>query len=326
MDDQAPNYHAEFLKSPHHVVFGVLTLGLGFLSAELLPLIAGATLYTLGWIYLPDLGFFKHWVDRRHEAAKRGVELQKVADFARKRDNLISCLSQERRQRYLRLAQVCRDIEGATADNLLASADAATDPRLRKLDELMWTFLRLLGIEGSLEQFLECEQREDVPTLVKQGESEVTQLNGELDALKAKGNAASLETKQRYLSSRMERLEVLRKRKERLEQAQNNLQLVVSEQDRLEQQIKLIRADAVATKNAETLTARIDATVEHLDQTNKWLSEMDEFKDLVGDMPNTELRVGYAANSMSGASAPSTPPIIEPMQAKRRDPARQRQS
>jgi hypothetical protein len=81
--------------------------------------------------------------------------------------------------------------------------------------------------------------------------------------------------------------------------------LVVSEQERLDQQIKLIRADAVATKNAEALTARIDATVEHLDQTNKWLSELDEFKDLVADMPATEVRVGYAA-------AAPPPPIPEP--------------
>jgi hypothetical protein len=101
----------------------------------------------------------------------------------------------------------------------------------------------------------------------------------------------------------LERLEVLRKRQQRIQQAQENLALVVSEQDRLDQQIKLIRADAVATKNAEALTARIDATVEHLDQTNKWLSELDEFKDLVADMPATELRVGYAATP--------PPPILD---------------
>ena len=41
-----------------------------------------------------------------------------------------------------------------------------------------------------------------------------------------------------------------------------------------------------------------DATVEHLDQTNKWLSELDEFKDLVADLPATEMRVGYAAASV----------------------------
>jgi len=143
----------------------------------------------------------------------------------------------------------------------------------------------------------------------------------EVDALKDKGDNGAFETKQRYLNSRMERLDVLRKREQRIEQADANLQLVVSEQERLEQQIKLIRADAVATKNAETLTARIDATVEHLDQTNKWLSEMDEFKDLVGDMPNTDMRLGYEA------SVPGTtpPPIIQQV-SPRKQPMRQKQT
>ena len=104
---------------------------------------------------------------------------------------------------------------------------------------------------------------------------------------------------------------------------------MLSEQERLDQQIKLIRADAVATKNADALTARIDATVEHLDQTNKWLSEMDEFKDLVGDMPSTELRVGYQAVATPLPSAPAAPagapPIIEGVPFKKSYPTRQRQ-
>jgi hypothetical protein len=322
MEQSAPNYRGEFLKSPHHAVFGLLTLGLGFLSADLLPLIAGATVYTLGWIYLPDLSFFRRWVDRRGEDAKRNEEMQKVAEFVKRREAMVLSLSPDRRERYRRLTQVCRDIETASADNLLASADPATDPRLRKLDELMWTYLRLLGIEGSLEQFLETERRENLPALLKEAETETARLNTEVEALKAKGSTAAFDTKQRYLGSRRERLEVLRKRQQRTEQAEENLALVVSEQERLDQQIKLLRADAVATKKAETLTARIDATVEHLDQTNKWISEMDEFKDLVGDMPATELRVGYDA----AATPTLPPPVIEPTQTRKREPARQRQT
>jgi hypothetical protein len=320
MDDQPTNYHREFLASPQHAALGVLTLGLGFMSGMLLPLIAGATIYTLGWIYMPDLPFFRHWVDRRQEASKRANEAQKVAEFVQRRQALIGCLSSERRGRYTRLAQVCRDIETASADNMLASADPSTDPRLRKLDELMWTFLRLLGIEQSLEQFVETERREDVPGLLKDAEGEAAKLQSEVDALKAKGNAAALDGRQRYLDSRRERLEVLRRRQQRIEQADQNLQLVLSEQDRLEQQIKLLRADAVATKNAETLTARIDATVEHLDQTNKWLSELDQFKDLVGDMPSTDLRVGY--ETIPGQSPP--PPIIPESQGRKREQMKQK--
>ena len=318
MEEQAPNYHGEFLRSPHHAALGLLTIGLGFLTAQLLPLIAGATLYALGWIYLPDLAFFRNWVDRRRNKSKQDDDAAKIAEFIHRRDSLVASLSTSRRERYNRLAQVCGDIEVASADNLLASANPATDPRLRKLDELMWTYLRLLGIEESLEQFLETERREDVPTMLQQAESEATRLGAEVEALKAKGPSPGLESKQRYLGSRLERLDVLRKRKQRIEQANENLALIISEQERLEQQIKLIRADAVATKNADALTARIDATVEHLDQTNKWLSELDEFKDLVGDMPSTEMRVGY--------NATVTPPVIPDVSSsKRRVSQNQRQ-
>ncbi|SRR6266704_3665434 len=321
MDDQPPNYRAEFFKSPHHAALGLLTLGLGFLSAELVPLILGVTIYVLGWIYLPDMGFFRRWVDRRSDSAKRAGEAEKVADFVRRRDTLINSLTYETRLRYSQLAQVCRDIETASADNLLASADPTTDPRLRKLDELMWTYLRLLGIQQSLQQFLTTEHQEDVPTLQKDAEAECKRLTTDVESLKDKGDNGAFETKQRYLNSRLERLDVLRKRQQRSEQADANLQLVISEQERLEQQIKLIRADAVATKNTSTLTARIDATVEHLDQTNKWLAEMDEFKDLVGDMPSTDQRVGYEAPKIGTVP----PPLPEPTQSRKREAARQKQ-
>jgi hypothetical protein len=321
MDETAPNYHREFLKSPHHAALGLLTLGVGFMSGMMLPLIGGATVYVLGWIYGPDLPFFRRWVDHRHDSAKRAEEAAKVAQFVARRESLLASLSPDRRARYARLAAVCRDIESASTDNLLASADPATDPRLRKLDELMWTHLRLLGIEESQERFLETERSENVPDLLKDAEAEATRLSAEMDALKAKNATDQLDAKQRYLSSRLERLDVLRKRQQRTQQAESNLALVCSEQERLEQQIKLIRADAVASKNAETLTARIDATVEHLDQTNKWLSELDEFKDLVGDMPNTELRVGYGATAATPAAPP---PVIEPSQLRRPQPQRQK--
>jgi chromosome segregation ATPase len=175
-------------------------------------------------------------------------------------------------------------------------------------------YLRLLGIEESLERFLETERREDLPQVISDASAEVSRLSSEIDALKAQGPSPTLETRQRYLGSRLERLEVLKKRQQRISESQDNLAFVASEEERLDQQIKLIRADAIAMKNAESLSARIDATVEHLDQTNKWLAEMDEFKDLVGDMPATELRVGYAP-----VTAP-VPPVIETAQQPQRLP------
>src|SRR5260221_12730646 len=100
MDESQPNYHREFLKSPHHVWLGLLTLGSGFLLASPLPLIVGATAYALGWIYLPDMGLFRKWVDHKGADARRQAALAQVEEFLKQRETLLSALSAGRRARY----------------------------------------------------------------------------------------------------------------------------------------------------------------------------------------------------------------------------------
>jgi len=308
MADEPISYRGEFFKSPHHAALALVTLGGGFILSASMPiaLLVGVAAYALGWIYMPDMPFFRHWVDRRGKAIEDAAAQAQVVKFVQQRDALIASLMSASRSRYESLAAVCRDIEAASADSPLTPDNPDDDPRLRKLDELMWTYLRLLSIEDSLKEFLETERREDVPGIVKNAEAEMAQLTAEFEGLKKKGaSVAILDPKERLIDSKLERLDVLHKRQERIQQAQSNLELVVSEEDRLEQQVKLIRADAMASKNADTLSARIDATVEHLDQTNKWLSEMSDFRDMVGEMPDSSKRIGYAA-------APSkVPPLIQ---------------
>jgi hypothetical protein len=310
MTTQPPSYRRQFWKSPHHVVTALATLGAGLILGADYPLalVLAPAAYALGWIYVPDLKFFRDWVDRRRDAAQLTASQAEAAAFMQRRDALLDQLSSSSQRKYHTLAAVCKDIEVASVENSMAPENPADDPRLRKLDELMWSYLRMLTIQESLEKFLETERRDDVPGLLRDAEAEVRDLTAEFDALKARGaNVAALDSKERLLGSRLERLEVLRKRLQRIEQTKANLAIVVSEQERLEAQIKLIRADAVASKNAEALTARIDSTVEHLNETNKWLSEMDEFKDLVGDIPPSPLRVGYQS---------AQPPVIQRSAAK----------
>jgi chemotaxis protein histidine kinase CheA len=309
MVDEPTSYRGEFFKSPHHAALALVTLGGGFiLGATIhLALLVGVAAYALGWIYMPDMPFFRHWVDRRGKAAEDAAAQAQVTKFVQQRDALIASLMSASRSRYESLAAVCRDIEAASADTPLTPDNPDDDPRLRKLDELMWTYLRLLSIEDSLKEFLETERREDVPGIVKNAEAEMAQLSAEFEDLKKKGaSVAVLDPKERLIDSKLERLDVLHKRQERIQQAQSNLELIMSEEDRLEQQVKLIRADAMASKNADTLSARIDATVEHLDQTNKWLSEMSDFRDMVGEMPDSPKRIGYAS-----AAASKAPPVIQ---------------
>ena len=287
----------EFISSPHHAIMALATLGAGFLAAEPLYLIAGVAAYVVGWVFVPGLPLFQRYLANKSEAAQVAVESGELAAFNQQRAALIDSLTPARRDRYFALAKVCKEIgTGAAAD----------DPRVRKIEELMWTFLRLLTMEQSLDQFLETEIRDDVPKRLEQAREEVERLRAEVAAL---GDGAVRDTKTRLLTSREELRETLAKRAGRLDQAKSNLALVGSEQERLDQQIKLIRADSIATRNAAALTARIDATVEHLEQTNQWLAQMDEFRDLTTDLPLTAQRAGFGEKT--------TPPPI-PQRGKER--------
>jgi hypothetical protein len=280
-----PNYRRAFWTSRHHVWLALLTLGLGFASGEPLGLLAGATLYALGIVFLPDAGFFRRAIDEKARAAEAADATAQLAAFQQEEQRLLAGLSNGRRTRHRQLVQVCRDIEAASAE-AQGPADLDLEVRRRKLGELAWTYLRMLSVEQALEVYLETERKEQVPELVRTLEGETETLAAEIDAMKKKTPRPALpEGKERLLTSRLERLAALQQRLKRIEQATENHDLIRSEQERLVEQVKLIRADAIASKNADALTARIDLSIEHLAATNKWLSELAEFKDLTSQMP-----------------------------------------
>ena len=298
----------KFMKSPQHLWLLALTVGIGFLSAHPLIFLVGLALYAVGWIHLPDSQMFKDWVKKNDDRIAGEQSQQQVKAFLERRQSLIASLAPDRLRRYMDVGRICLDIEKATRESA-APSDAEADPRLRKLDELMWTFLRLLVMEGSLESFLDNESGETISGEITTAKAEIAALEDEIKAETAKGeNPAG---RVRLLDSKKERFTVLTKRLDRVHDAKENADLVTAEQDRLVEQIKLLRADAIAARNADTLTARIDATVEHLTETNKLFSEMDQFKDLVADdMPQSGERLGFtAASAPPVITSPPPPPL-----------------
>jgi hypothetical protein len=300
--DQSPATRSPrraFLKSPHHAVLALATLGAGFVAAEPRYLLIGAVAYLLGWLYLPDMNFFRSWMQKvgEHFVDDEARHDDEVAAFTQRRDTMVAKLRPEMREWYDGMVYVCRDIEEASSPD-----DLAAEARLRNVDELMWMFLRLLAMQESLDRFLEVERSEQpVQEMIAEAEQELTKIQGDLEQLKAKGT--DTESKERLLKSKQERLDVLRKRAQRVDEAESNLQVVMAEQDRLAEQIKLIRADAVAMKNSDALSARITASVAQLNETSRWLEQMDQFKDLAAEPALPEKRVGFAS-----ATPPPPPP------------------
>ncbi|MCE9634958.1 MAG: hypothetical protein K8T90_04565 [Planctomycetes bacterium] len=297
-----PSYRRLFPKSPHHVWLAVLTLGLGFAAGNVLGLLVGGAAYALGWIYLPDTPLFRAWADRRTQSARAAVTMADGEEFRKRRDAMVASLSAPRRTRLGELVAVCRDVEQSHTAAGLAPTDAPDDPRIRKLDELVWTYLRLLAFEQSLETFLEVERKEEVPKLLREAGQEAIDAERSAADVVAKGGGPMLEARQRLAASCRERVEVLEKRQRRIEQAKENLAVASAELLRLVQQVKLIRADAVATRNADGLSMRIDSTVEQLGETTRWLTQIEDFRDVVGDGPPPGVRVAAGI-----APAPPSP-------------------
>lgn len=305
------SYRRAFWTSRHHAWLGILTLGLGFASGEPLGLIAGAVAYVLGLIFLPDAAFFRRAIDARENLTRDTAAAAQLSAFQEQQQKLLTGLSQGRRQRYEQLVAVCTDIENASADATAgASAALNVSTRRQKLAELTWTYLRMLSVEQTLEVYLETERREQVPAAVRTLEAETKTLTADITALKSgTPSSATLAGKERLLTSRLERLDALQQRLRRIEQAQSNHDLLRSEQERLVEQVKLIRADAIASKNADTLTSRIDLSIEHLASTNQWISELAEFKDLTSQMPPVASTPNAAPGSVPLRQPQPAPPL-----------------
>jgi len=299
-------YRAAFLKSKQHAILGFSTLGLGFIFGHAFPLILGVIAYVLGWIYIPDMPFFKNFIDGKNNQAIDEEKKEQLRQFMLRRDKLLYGLPSDLKDKYRDLVSSCEDIERETSTTNILAGSVGPDIRVKKLDELMWTYLRLLCMEKSLSSFLESEKKEYL-------EQQIQELEESLDLLLKKNENSEIDKRHqvsdRLIQSKTSMLETLKRRLTRIDDSIENIELVRAEQERLVEQIKLLRADAFAMQNSELLSQRIDASMEQLAQTNKWLSEMDTFKSaLDNNMPAFEERVGYGSFG-SGAMQSDTSKI-----------------
>lgn len=285
------DYFKRFWTHKYNAILAGGCMTVLLLSGHVLGIIIALTAYVVGAINIPNMKFFRDTIDKDEKEKGEAIQLQKVEEFKAKRDAQLRSLVKTKRDMYTNASMICKDIEDSIGDGDGQSVF------LSKVDELMWTYLKLLLIQQSLERFIEIEGREDIDSGIKAIVKEINVITKEIDGLKANNanneNDDLIAHKEKLLLSVQEKLNTVRKRVSRLVEARNNVEMVSCEEERLVEQIKLLRADATATKNSEGLSLKIDAAVEHLGQTNQWLSEMKDFKDYGDELPSVRTRIGY---------------------------------
>lgn len=286
------NYRREFLTSPHHAYMGLSTIGLGLLSGHVFGVIIGIFAYSIGWLYLPDTEFFKKFIDEKENAVKKLEEAAKVEAFRLKQTKVLNGLNGSHTLMYHKLKLVCLDIEKIFVD----SGSDAQSIRMGSLDKLMWAYLRLLGMQEMLAGFMADESTASLDAQIVESTKELTTLTSELKNEKSQANTTPslVENKDRVIKSKQERLDAIKQRRDRIEQAKSNLAYVIAEQERLYEQILLMRSDVMASRDAQSLTLKIDATVDHIEQANQIMKQFEGISEITDDVPLfSETRMGY---------------------------------
>jgi hypothetical protein len=259
-------YLKAFATSWQHGMLAIATIGLPIASAVPLAIIGGAVAYVLGWVYLGDSRWFRRKVDAADLARLGREEDTAIARVQAERNALLARLPSDARERYSALAEVCRDIESqlTAAGSELAPAE--------KIDGLMWNYLSLLGNEATLEDFLLKESDEAFTAKRARLEKELAKLNQEVAATEP--GTRDYEMKMQLVASRQEGLEALRRRHEQVERATENVRLVRAEQERIAEQLKLLRADLYASKAVGQISQRVSETIDSLASSGRISAEV----------------------------------------------------
>ena len=254
-----------FAKSPHHAWLGLLTLGAGLASLSGIGIVAGAAVYALGWIYLPDSRLFKTWLAAR----KQGDDSSKLRDFLYQRRRIYDALRASTRKRYDLLAGEIGELQEEFKRDPRLNAEIVRQ-RSERLSNLAWTYLRLLHTGEMLERFIETEDPAELTRKIAAMEKELSAI--------APGSKPGL------TESIRSRLESLKSRLEKRQGAEESQALTLSEQERIAELVKLFRADHLASRDAGALSHEIDGAAVQLDRTKDWLRGL-EFDTSPADVP-----------------------------------------
>jgi exonuclease VII small subunit len=278
------SYLKAFAKSWEHAAMALLTVGAAFASGEPLGLVAGAAAYVLGWVFIGDSGWFRRKIDAAELSRLSAEEEKTLEKVQAEREALLRRLPAEARRRYAALAGICRNIE----EQLGAAGGEETYP-VEKLDGLMWSFLGLLGSEANLDEFVAREKSEDFGARIAEIEADVRALEGEVAA--AEPGSREYETRMQLIASKQEGLEAVRRRHQQFLRAGENLRLVRAEQDRVSEQLKLLRADLYASKAVGQISQRVNDTIDQLASSGRLGAEV---APAIQELPALRTRrVGY---------------------------------
>jgi len=176
-------------------------------------------------------------------------------------------LSPAGKKRVEALTANCRQVQKVYETLRPGGLSVIDEQRWRSLDQLLWLFLRLSVSLELLER--------------QMGSIHPQELQGEVEALRQE-IAGLGESSEALKRSKQSLLELKERRLQNLGRAGEARQILASELQRVEQQVELLREEAAMSRNAESLSARIDSVAGTLTENDSWMRQHEEFLSDLG--------------------------------------------
>jgi hypothetical protein len=208
-------------------------------------------------------GRFQRFVDASQSLLTRKQWQAKV-------NSLVLQLSSEDQQRYRKLEGRCRAVLNQQMN--LQTPEQGLQAQNEGLGRLLWVYLRLLLTRQAINRTVKGPA---------ENADESADLEGRISQLKTKLDQSLSEELRKSLSGQME---ILQQRLERRGEAKEKLAFLDAELTRIQEQIELVREQAVLAADPEAISQRIDQVTTTLDHTAQWVSDQQKIYGAVEDL------------------------------------------
>lgn len=194
-------------------------------------------------------------------------------------DLLVAQLTSEDQQRYRKLEARCRALL-EQQQQLLTAPMQALQAQNEGLGRLLWLYLRLLSTRQAINRLL-----------LGQGSQDASQnLEERIGQLKAKLNEQLSEDLRKSYAGQVE---IMEQRLERRKEAKEKLAFLDAELTRIQEQVELVREQAVLTADPVTISQRVDQITTTLGSTSQWVTDQQKIygavEDLMSEPPAVKL-------------------------------------
>jgi hypothetical protein len=218
-----------------------------------------------------ELGYL--WVLGTNQRFQRYVsgsmQLQTRMEWQSRIDRLVEQLGVEDRQRYRVLEGRCRTLLEQQLH--LQAPSSGLEAQGEGLGRMLWVYLKLLVTRQAINRLIRGSSAPD----------ESVDLEERMAKLKARLNESLTEDLRKSLTGQVE---ILQQRLEKRREAKEKLAFLDAELTRIQEQIELVREQAVLSTDPETVSQRIDQITTTLGSTAQWITDQQKIYGAVEDL------------------------------------------